>query len=131
MEGCNIGHADVLVRLLFWRFMLKSLMLAPSVYLFHMQNTSVMLQASQSRRGSVLQQYTMPVNESAWGQRGMPKYIVLTLLLCSSIRIPLVASTWLTAPATRWNQPTESSVPDPTHLSSSQSDHKERMTKRH
>lgn len=45
-------------------------------------------------------------------------------------RIPLGALAWLIAPVRPLNQPTESSVPDPTRLSSSQSGPRERMTKR-
>lgn len=50
---------------------------------------------------------------------------------CStSRRIPLVASICPTVQVRQWNQPAESSVPGPTRLSSSPSDHGEMMTEK-
>lgn len=96
---------------------------------------AVLWQASQSRTGYLIFVCTENCSDSTdhlkWGQRN-PDMSVLTLCFLSSpVRIPSVASTSLTAPVRKWNQPTESSAPDPTHLSSSQSDHRERTTKRH
>lgn len=58
---------------------------------------------------------------------GLSFYIVFLLL---GVRAPLDASTWPTAPVSRWDQWTESSAPDPTPWSWLQSDLRGRTTRR-